>query len=96
MTIDLRPRILHFVYQVGCGACAESEPVFDELLRRRPMIMALKLNASGDQANNLPLKIRATPTWIYRVGTQAAVREGALDIDQLITWIDEVEAALAQ
>lgn len=96
MTVDLRPRTLLWIFQPGCGACEASEPTFDEFLRRKPMIMALKLNARGDQANNLPMKIRATPTWIYRVGTQAAVHEGALDIDKLLAWIDEVESELAQ
>lgn len=96
MTVDLRPRILQFVFQPGCGVCEASEPAFEEFLRRRPMVMALRLNASGEQANNLPMKIRATPTWIYRVGTRAAVHEGVLDIDKLLAWIDEIEAALAQ
>lgn len=93
-TIDLRPRLLHFVYQPGCDACAASEPAFDEFVKQRPLVMALRLNVNG--RHDFPVKIRATPTWIYRVGDQATVREGALSIDELIEWIDAVEEALAR
>lgn len=96
MTLDLRPRTLLWIFQPGCAACEASEPAFDEFLRRKPMIMALKLNAGGEQASNLPMKIRATPTWIYRVGTQATVHEGALEIDDLLAWIDAAEEALSK
>lgn len=94
MKIDLRPRVLYFVFQQGCGACAEAEPVFEEALKRRPMIMALKIDANGPHVARLPVKLKATPTWMYRIGDQATLREGVMGLDDLLAWIDQVEQEL--
>lgn len=94
--IDLRPRTLYFIYQKGCPACAEAEPHFDAVLKAKPLVMALKLDANAPIANALPIKIRATPTWVYRVGDQAAMQEGVMTEEEVLAWIAKVEADLTR
>jgi hypothetical protein len=93
--IDLRPRVLLFIYQRGCAACEQSEPIYDQVLRARPYVMALRIDANGPFVDRVPVKIKATPTWLYRVGEQASLREGALTAEEVIGWIDSVERDLA-
>jgi hypothetical protein len=93
--VDLRPRVLYFIYQHGCAACAEAEPVFDAAIRKLPLVMALKLDANGPHVAGLPFKVRATPTWLFRLGDQAAVREGVITETEVLAWIAKVESDLA-
>jgi hypothetical protein len=93
--IDLRPRTLFFVYANGCPACEEAEPEFDAVMRAKPALLGLKLEVNGPPARNMGVKIRATPTWIYRVGDQATVREGFAPAQAIVEWIEAAEAKLA-
>lgn len=95
MTLDLRSRTLFFFYQPGCGACAEAEPIFDEIAKAYPLVMCLKLNAYGSPAARTGVKIRATPTWMFRIGDKATMLEGVVPFEKVKAWIDKAESDLS-
>jgi hypothetical protein len=57
--------------------------------------MALKLNVNGAPAARVGVKIRATPTWIFRIGDKAAVKEGTMSFEQVMAWIAKAESDLS-
>lgn len=93
--LDLRGRTLYFMFQPGCGACEAAEPVFDAVAKAHPLVMALKLNVNGAPAARVGVRIRATPTWIFRIGDKAAVKEGTMTFEQVMAWIAKAEKELS-
>ncbi len=84
-------RILYFVYGQGCGACEEASPHLDAFVRENPTLMVVRLDAHGPHPERLGLKIRATPTYVYRVGFQGYAREGGMTAEEIGNWLNAVE-----
>lgn len=79
--------ILYFVHEDGCAACAAARPELEKFISKHPAAMVLSIEARGPFPERLGVKIRATPTYLFRKGDGLVKLEGALrctDIEKLI------------
>lgn len=89
-------RTLYFVYGRGCGACEEAEPELAAFIRANPTLMVVRLDAHGPHPAGLGLKIKATPTYVFRVGSEGIMREGGMTAAEIGEWLNNVEQRLAE
>ena len=80
-------QILYFFFGRGCGACEAAEPFLDEFERKHPSIIVLRLDASGTFPAHLGLEIKATPTYLFRVGQDGRVKAGVMKTAEIERWI---------
>ena len=91
--IQIAPFVdLVFVYMPGCDACEEAMPEIDKLGSQVPSLMVLKIQADGPLVSRLlgRVKIKATPTYVLRVGGQGYVHEGAMTAKQVKEWMQKI------
>lgn len=85
-------RILYFVFGQGCVACEEASPELDAFVRENPAFMVVRLDANGPHPAALGLTIKATPTYVYRVGYQGFMREGGMTATEIGAWLNAIES----
>jgi len=85
---------LVFVYAVGCDACEEAQPELDKFAAAYPRMMIVKIQAGGPFVDRLlgRIKIKATPTYVFRLGGEGFSHEGMMTSKELATWIDTIMA----
>jgi hypothetical protein len=83
---------LYFVFQAGCEACEAAEADLRAFEARHPTVQVLRLNAWGPYPERIGLKVKATPTYLFRRGEQGAVREGVLAVADLEAWLGSLGA----
>lgn len=86
---------LFFLYGVGCVACEAAAPELDRYAAETDLLV-LRLNAAGDQAARLGVKITATPTYVYRRGRETVAHVGVLKATQLRRWVDLARKSLTE
>ena len=86
--------ILYLIRSSSCEACKVAEPEFTEFERKHPMVITLRLDAAGPLPERLGLKVKATPTYAFRRGDEAAVRVGVMKAKELETWLKKMDARL--
>lgn len=91
--IDSR-EVLYFVKQEGCEACAEAEPELAKFETKHPTVMILRIDANGPFPARLGLKLRATPTYLFRRGTEAVAKVGMLKVAEIEKWMKSLGGAL--
>ncbi len=74
-----------------CGPCKMMAPVFVQVAQQmEPYIRFAKVNTETEQALAAAANIRSIPTLvIYRDGKEAARIAGAMDMHNLIQWIQQ-------
>lgn len=82
--------VLYFVFAPGCTACAAAEPQLDKFMRDHPWQSVLKLNASGPFIERLGVKVKATPTYVLKVGQEAVLHVGTMSAAQIDKWMRKV------
>jgi thiol-disulfide isomerase/thioredoxin len=85
---------LYFFYSRGCGACEVADPLVDAFAKRHPSIIVLKLDASGGFPARLGLEIKATPTYMFRVGQDGRVKTGAMKVAEIEKWVKSIGGVL--
>jgi thiol-disulfide isomerase/thioredoxin len=87
--------ILYLLKQDGCEACAAALPEFDRFLAKHPSVTALVYDANGPFAAQLGVKIRSTPTYVFRRGGEVVkIAEGALRLADLERAMKKLGAQL--
>lgn len=74
-----------------CGPCKMMSPVFAEAAKQlEPQMRLVKINSEQEQALSSQLNIRSIPTLlIFKQGKEVARMSGALDLPQLLAWVNE-------
>lgn len=74
-----------------CGPCKMMSPVFAEAAKQlEPQLRLVKINSEQEQALSAQWNIRSIPTLlIFKHGKEAARLSGALDLPQLLAWVNE-------
>lgn len=86
--------VLYFFRQPNCAACAAAEPQLDAFEGKHPSVTIMRLDASGPFPERLGIKIKATPTYLFRRGGEGRMRAGMLSVKELETWLKSMEASL--
>jgi thioredoxin 2 len=83
--------ILVDVWAPWCGPCKMMSPVFAEAAKQlEPHMRLVKINSEQQQALSAQLAIRSIPTLlIFKQGKEIARLSGALDLPQLLAWVNE-------
>jgi thioredoxin 2 len=79
------------VWAPWCGPCKMMSPVFAEAAQQlEPNMRLLKINSEQQQALSSQLGIRSIPTLlIFKQGKEIARMSGALDLPNLLAWVNE-------
>jgi thiol-disulfide isomerase/thioredoxin len=85
---------LIFFFGEGCEACAAAEPALDAYLKEHPRLSSLRIKAGGPLEEKFGIEVKATPTYLYRMGAQGTVHEGMLTAAQLTKWIKQADLQL--
>jgi thioredoxin 2 len=74
-----------------CGPCKMMSPIFAEAaVQLEPRLRLLKINSEQEQTLSSQLAIRSIPTLlIFKQGQEIARMSGALQLPQLLAWVDE-------
>ena len=89
----LRPSALYVVVQRGCAACEAAEPDLAAFASAHPGQIVLRLDASGPLPGRLGIRVRATPTYLWRTPDGEKIHEGSLTTKELERFTSEpVEA----
>jgi thiol-disulfide isomerase/thioredoxin len=80
-------QVLYFIYGQGCGACEEAAPHLDAFVKKHKTLMVVRLDAGGPHPGRLGLRIKATPSYVFRIGEQGVLREGAMTEGELGDWV---------
>ena len=74
-----------------CGPCKMMTPIFEQAARQlEPNIRLLKVNTEVEQSLAAAHNIRSIPTIaIFRHGKEINRVAGAMDLQNLISWIDQ-------
>lgn len=74
-----------------CGPCKMMAPVFSAAAKEvEPVARFAKINTETEQALAAQAGIRSIPTLIlYKHGAEVARTSGALDLKNLVAWIDQ-------
>jgi len=75
------------VKMTGCAACAAAAPEIEKFMQKHPELMVLILDADGPLIGKLGVKIKATPTYIFRMGDSGVTRSGAMKCSEIEKWI---------
>lgn len=79
--------VLYVCKAEGCSACEVAELELQKFERRHPTVVVLRLDAMGPIPESLGLKVKATPTYLFRRGGEGVVRSGVLKMGELEKWI---------
>jgi len=73
-----------------CGPCKMMAPIFEEAARRlEPRCRLAKVNTETEQALSAKFQIRSIPSLvIFKNGHEAARSAGAMDLQQLLSWVN--------
>lgn len=84
---------LVFVYMDGCAACEEAMPEVDAFAAATT-IPVVRIRADGPLVPRLlgRMKIKATPTYVYRRNGRGVSHEGAMNAKEIGGWIDGILA----
>ncbi len=74
-----------------CGPCKMMAPAFAEVaVRLEPNVRLVKVNTESAQTLSAQFAIRSIPTLVlFKQGKESARMSGALDVHQLIGWINQ-------
>ncbi len=86
--------ILYFFRMDGCHACEAAEPDLQRFMAKDPTMTVLTFSAAGPYPAQLGVKIRATPTYVYRQGDQGEAHVGTLKTAEVEKWIRKMGGAL--
>jgi hypothetical protein len=75
MTIAESLECLYFIAAKGCEACESTIPEVDRFIAKHPRTMVIRLDASGPVPASLGIKVKLTPTFAFRRGTE------------IVTWV---------
>lgn len=85
---------LYFIYGVGCGACEAAEPHLVAFEAKSREIIVLRINAAGPIPATLGIDVKATPTYLFRVGDGARMKAGAMTTAELTKWVKSIGGRL--
>lgn len=86
--------VLYVFKQDGCPACEAAAPELAKFTAKHPTVTVLTLDANGPFAERLGVKVKATPTYVFRHGNDAVTRAGAMKLGELEKWIRGAGGAL--
>jgi thiol-disulfide isomerase/thioredoxin len=86
--------VLYFFKQDGCEACAAAEPELYRFMAKHPTVTVLVMDAGGPFPDRLGLKIRATPTYVFRHGAGMEAKIGVLKHTDVEKWVKKLGGAL--
>lgn len=74
-----------------CGPCKMMAPMFEQAAAQlEPDVRLLKVNTETEQSIAAQYNIRSIPTMIiYRHGKELARTSGAMDSNQIISWVKQ-------
>lgn len=84
--------IIYFVFGDGCAACEAAAPEIEKFMLAHPGMLVLRINASGPILEKLGIKIKATPTYLYRRGNEIAAHVGMLTKPQIEKWLKQARS----
>jgi hypothetical protein len=90
----LTNEMLVFAYQRGCAACEASEAELTVFEQAHPRVTVIRIDAFGPFPPVYGLKIRETPTWLFRRDGEGVVRSGFLKAKELERWVKSLGAVL--
>ena len=72
-----------------CGPCKMMAPVFSQAAQQlQPNIRVAKVNTEAEQQLSAQFQIRSIPTLaIFKAGKEIARTAGAMDLQNLISWV---------
>ena len=95
-----------YFYQSTCPVCNESIPLVEELQKRGVKFHFIQLDFDTKAplfANSLPydreiqkqFNIKATPTWIFKVGQNSVMKQGRLSLKEIMKILEDLEPSLS-
>jgi len=88
----LATREVLYVFTAGnCPACAEALPELEKFVEKHPSLQVLRLDAGGPFPQRIGVKIKATPTYVFRRGEGMASIAGALKASELEKWLRQLD-----
>lgn len=86
--------LLYFFRSEGCPACAVALPELYRFMARHPALTVLVLDAGGPYPGQLGVKLRATPTYLFRHGEQGETHVGTMKSTDIEKWIRKIGGSL--
>ncbi len=86
--------VLYIFRAVGCPACEAAIPEVYRFMESHPAATVLILDAGGPYPAQLGIKIKATPTYVFRRGDQGESFTGVMKASEIERWIKRNGGAL--
>jgi hypothetical protein len=86
--------ILYFLFEDGCEACAAARPELQKFISKHPTSIVLEIRASGPWPAAFGMKVKVTPTYVFRHGAEMTKTEGAMRATDIEKWIRKIGGAL--
>lgn len=86
--------VIYFFRMDGCQACEAAAPELDKFMAKHPDLTVVRLDANGPFPERLGIKLKATPTYVFKLGAEGRMKAGMMKAAEIERWLKSMGVSL--